>query len=501
MTQLPANVRIIDLPVGVAPTGSEPIETVQNGISVQLSQAQIALSIAPALSVRGNPTNASAAVQDVVGTANQVLRVNAAGTSWSWGQVNLASSAAVTGVLVVVNGGTGFGTYTLGDTLYSDAANSLAKLAGNITTTRKFLRQTGNGAVSAAPVWDTILAADIPASALTKVDDTNVTLTLGGSPNTALLAAASITAGWTGTLAAARLNANVVQSVVNDTNVTGSIATQALTLGWTGTLAVTRGGTGGGSASATLLDNITGFAATGILVRTGAGTYAFRTLTAPAAGITVSNGDGVAGNPTLVLANDLAALEGLGGTGIARRTGTDTWSVGTTVTVAEGGTGQVTLTDHGVVIGRGTAGVDVTSAGTTGQVLKSGGSGANGAYADDLVSITFIIDGGGATITTGVKGDLEIPFSCTITVATLLADQSGSIVVNVWKDTFANFPPTVADKITASAPPTITTATNSKDSTLTGWTTSITAGDTLRFNVDSITTIQRVTLSLKVKRL
>lgn len=55
---------------------------------------------------------------------------------------------------------------------------------------------------------------------------------------------ATHTLTWAGTLAAARLNAAVVQSVVNDTNVTGSIATQALTLGWTGQLAGGRGGTG-----------------------------------------------------------------------------------------------------------------------------------------------------------------------------------------------------------------------------------------------------------------
>jgi len=116
-------------------------------------------------------------------------------------------------------------------------------------------------------------------------------------------------------------------------------------------------------------------------------------------------------------------------------------------------------------------------------------------------SIEFVIEGGGAVITTGVKGDLEIPFACTITQATLLADQSGSIVVNIWKDTYANFPPTVADKITASAPPTISTATKSQDTTLTGWTTTIAVGDILRFNVDSITTCQRVTLSLKVTRI
>lgn len=48
------------------------------------------------------------------------------------------------------------------------------------------------------------VSASITGEALTKVDDTNVTLTLGGSPTDALVNAASITAGWTGQLAASR---------------------------------------------------------------------------------------------------------------------------------------------------------------------------------------------------------------------------------------------------------------------------------------------------------
>lgn len=114
-------------------------------------------------------------------------------------------------------------------------------------------------------------------------------------------------------------------------------------------------------------------------------------------------------------------------------------------------------------------------------------------------AITFIIDGGGSTITTGIKGDLVIPFKGTITAATILADQTGSIVVDIWKDIYANFPPTVADTITASAKPTLSSATKNTDSTLTGWTTTINSGDILRFNVDSVTTCQRVTLTLTVK--
>lgn len=118
----------------------------------------------------------------------------------------------------------------------------------------------------------------------------------------------------------------------------------------------------------------------------------------------------------------------------------------------------------------------------------------------DIDAIEFIIDGGGSAITTGVKGDVEVPFACTITQATTLADQSGSIVIDIWKDVYANYPPTVADTITASAKPTLSSATNAQDSTLTGWTRTIAAGDTLRFNVDSASTVTRVTLSLKITR-
>lgn len=107
-----------------------------------------------------------------------------------------------------VYGGTNQNTYTLGDILYSSASNVLSKLAGNITTTRKFLRQTGDGAASNAPTWDTIVAADVPGSALTSASDTNVTLTLGGSPSTALLNGTSITAGWSGQLGLTRGGTN-----------------------------------------------------------------------------------------------------------------------------------------------------------------------------------------------------------------------------------------------------------------------------------------------------
>lgn len=128
------------------------------------------------------------------------------------------------------------------------------------------------------------------------------------------------------------------------------------------------------------------------------------------------------------------------------------------------------------------------------------GVGAIGTLASLTIAIPFVVDGGGSAITTGVKGDIEIPFAATITAVRLFADQAGDIVLDLWLDSYANFPPTVADTITASAKPTLSAAAKSEDATLTGWTTSVTAGDVLRVNVDSAATVTRVTLSLTLTR-
>ena len=89
-------------------------------------------------------------------------------------------------------------------------------------------------------------------------------------------------------------------------------------------------------ATSAELTALAAVATTGQLVRTASATYLTRTLTGPAAGITVTNGSGVAGNPTLALANDLAALEALATTGFPSRTGTDTWAQRTLTAPAAG---------------------------------------------------------------------------------------------------------------------------------------------------------------------
>lgn len=179
---------------------------------------------------------------------------------------------------------------------------------------------------------------------------------------------------------------------------------------------------------------------------------------------------------------------------------------------APGLTGPTGMTGFGAT---GPTGVTGPSAGPTGPTGITGPTGATGSGTTGNTGPTgpsmipgglqFVIDGGGVVLTTGMKGYLIVPFNCTVVQNDVLCDQSGSIVINIWKCTYAQFDagathPVVGDKITASAPPTVSAATKSTNTTLTGWTTTLAAGDILAFNVDSVTTVQRATLNLKVNR-
>ena len=175
--------------------------------------------------------------------------------------------------------------------------------------------------------------------------------------------------------------------------------------------------------------------------------------------------------------------------------------------VAGGGTGAATFTDGGVLVGNGTGAVQVTSAGTAGYPLVSGGAGVDPSFSSNagIRSIAIIIGDGTNAITTAMKAMVCVPYGCTIighdlvSLDSTAAAVTGSIVLDVWKDTYANWPPTNADSITASAKPTLSSASKTTDSTLTGWTTGITAGDYLVVEVESVTTCKQVILTLKVR--
>ena len=125
------------------------------------------------------------------------------------------------------------------------------------------------------------------------------------------------------------------------------------------------------------------------------------------------------------------------------------------------------------------------------EFAAAGGSGG-------VRSVSAQFGGPGGSISANDTVWVRVPYSGTITKVSLLADASGSIVVDIWKDTYANYPPTVADTICAAAKPTLSSANKSEDSTLTGWTTAVTAGDVLKFNVDSVSGLTQVALLLEI---
>lgn len=123
--------------------------------------------------------------------------------------------------------------------------------------------------------------------------------------------------------------------------------------------------------------------------------------------------------------------------------------------------------------------------------------------ASNTAVITAVIDGGGSVLTAGVKGDIYVPFACSLVSVTLLADVAGAAVVQIWDDVYANYPPTVGDSMSAGGTDPTISATNdhAQITSFSGWAkTTIAAGDTLRFNVVSATTITRLTVALTVTK-
>lgn len=113
-------------------------------------------------------------------------------------------------------------------------------------------------------------------------------------------------------------------------------------------------------------------------------------------------------------------------------------------------------------------------------------------------NICVYIDNQGDAIETGIKAKICIDYACTIQSVTLHGSPSGSIVVDIWKVAYASLPAVVGNSITASAKPKISSAIKYQNATLSGWTTSISAGDWLYFNVDSCTTMTNCAIDLKV---
>lgn len=111
-------------------------------------------------------------------------------------------------------------------------------------------------------------------------------------------------------------------------------------------------------------------------------------------------------------------------------------------------------------------------------------------------TIGLTIDGGGSAITTGHKGYVRVPYACVIQDWFLNADQSGSLGITVQKD--STYPPTTT--ICGTECPTISSNDDASDTSLSSWTTAVSANDYFGFNVGVGTTITRATLTIKCKQ-
>lgn len=102
---------------------------------------------------------------------------------------------------------------------------------------------------------------------------------------------------------------------------------------------------------------------------------------------------------------------------------------------------------------------------------------------------------------------IDIPYDMTLQEVELVAlpitgQSTGSIVVDVWVNTYANWPPVVGDSICgAGVKPTISSALKSNDTDLTDWTTrNLTKGSKAFFNVVSCTNLRFVQVKFKALR-
>jgi len=103
---------------------------------------------------------------------------------------------------------------------------------------------------------------------------------------------------------------------------------------------------------------------------------------------------------------------------------------------------------------------------------------------------------GGSALVAGATTYFTVPYACTVAAWNITVD-TGTATIDVWKIASGTAIPTITNTITASALPAISTGTAIHSTTLTGWTTSVTANDIFGINLKTVASATQATLNLE----
>ena len=118
--------------------------------------------------------------------------------------------------------------------------------------------------------------------------------------------------------------------------------------------------------------------------------------------------------------------------------------------------------------------------------------------ADLTRTINYVVDNGSRPMTTGNKGYLTIDVTGIIESWILVADNDGTLEVDLRKCTFADYPNVVS--ICGGNTPKLVNTNKNTDITLSGWNTTLNAGDIIQYEVINTTvSISNFAIALKVK--
>lgn len=187
------------------------------------------------------------------GTGEFYQKTGSSSTAWTLFATGNPNVSAATGTLSIGHGGTGQTTQTaafdalsplttLGDTIYDDGTHNV-RLAGNTTTTKQYLSQTGTGSVSAAPAWAQVNFSDLAGTAAVNQGGTGQTsytdgqLLIGNTTGNTLVKA-TLTAGQNTTITNGAGSITVASSAdetiaVNTVSTTDATATTIQTIATT----------------------------------------------------------------------------------------------------------------------------------------------------------------------------------------------------------------------------------------------------------------------------